>query len=99
MMAQILVAAAARGVRVVVETHSSILLIAIQTAIAKGVHGLAPKDVQLHWFARDFKTGDATVTSRTLDAKGVFDDSPVDFDSVELEAHADYLDAIEAKQG
>ncbi len=97
-MARILVDAAVRGIRVVAETHSSILLLGVQEAIARGVRGLAPTDVQLHWFARDVDTGDAVVTSRTLDAKGAFHDWPADFDSVELAAQAAYLDAVEARQ-
>jgi hypothetical protein len=97
-MAQILVDAAQRGVRVVVETHSSLLLIGIQNAIAKGVRGLAPRDVLLHWFSRDPKSGEAQVSSRSLDAKGAFGDWPADFDSVELAAHAAYLDAVEARR-
>jgi len=96
-MARLLVAAAARGVRVVTETHSSLLLLGVQAAIAEGVRGLDPTDVWLHWFTRDAASGDARVTSRTLDTRGAFDDSPADFDSVELAAHAAYLDAVEAR--
>lgn len=94
-MAAILVAAAARGVRVVVETHSSLLLLGIQTEIAAGDTLLSPSEVQLHWFARDPKTGDAHLTSRTLDENGAFADWPADFDDVELSAQADYLDTVE----
>ncbi len=96
-MARVLVDAVRRGVRVVVETHSSLLLIGIQTAIAEGLPELAPEDVRLHWFSRDPKTGDARVSSHTLDSKGAFGDWPADFDSIELAAHAAYLDAVEAK--
>jgi predicted ATPase len=97
-MASMLVDAARRGVRVVAETHSSLLLLGIQEAVARGVPKLAPADVQLHWFTRNPKTGDVEVASRSLDVKGAFDDWPADFDSVELAAHAAYLDAVEAKQ-
>jgi predicted ATPase len=97
-MAKILVAAAARGVRVVVETHSSLVLLGVQAAIAGGVRGLKPDDVQLHWFARDPKSGDARVTSHTLDSTGAFGDWPSDFDNVELRAQSAYLDAIEARR-
>lgn len=97
-MARILVAAAQRGVRVVVETHSSLLLLGIQSAIAEGVSDLGPEDIWLHWFDRDPKTGDAIVTSRHLDAEGTFGDWPADFDSVELKAQAAYLDAVEKRR-
>jgi predicted ATPase len=96
-MARVIVDAVRRGVRVVVETHSSLLLIGIQTAIANGSPELAAKEVLLHWFSRDLKTGDAQVSSHTLDSKGGFGDWPADFDSIELAAHAAYLDAVEAK--
>ena len=36
-LAQVLAAAAKRGVRVVAETHSSLLLLAVQTLVAEGV--------------------------------------------------------------
>ena len=98
MMAGILVAAAARGVRVVVETHSSLLLLGVQAAIARGVKKLPPRDVLLHWFARDPRSGDARVASHRLDSKGAFGEWPADFDTVELSAHAAYLDAVEARR-
>lgn len=97
-MAGILVAAAARGVRVVVETHSSLLLIGIQAAVARGVCGLPANEVLLHWFARDPKSGDANITSHRLDETGAFGDWPADFDTVELAAHSAYLDAAEARR-
>ena len=97
-MARILVAAAKRGVRVVIETHSSLLILGVQAALAEGVRGLGPEDIWLHWFERDPKTGDARVTSRTLDNEGAFGDWPADFDSVELKAQAAYLDAVEKRR-
>lgn len=53
--AELLRAAAARGARVVVETHSALLLRAIQTMVAKGT--LDSGDIALHWFSRDPETG------------------------------------------
>ena len=47
-MAQILAEAANCGVRVVVETHSSMLLLGIQSIVAEGK--LSPDKVKLHWF-------------------------------------------------
>ncbi len=83
--------AAVRGVRVVVETHSSLLVRGIQTAVAEG--GLRTGDVVLHWFTRDDVTGHTKVTTGTLDAAGGFGDWPEDFDEVNLDAEARYLDA------
>lgn len=97
-MAEILVAAAARGVRVVVETHSSQLLLGIQAVIARGESTLEPADVILHWFSRDPKTGDVRPATRRLDEEGAFGDWPADFDETELAMQARYLDAVEARR-
>ena len=94
-MAGLLAEAAKRGVLVVVETHSSLLLLATQTLVAKGE--LSPDLVKLHWFERDKKSGATLITSRDLDEAGRFGDWPEDFDDVSLETEAKYLDAVEAK--
>jgi predicted ATPase len=93
-LADILADAAKRGVRVVAETHSTLLLTAIQTLVAKGE--LKPELVKFHWFQRDPKTGVTKVTSTDLDENGAFSDSdwPEDFDSVILSADSAYLDAV-----
>ena len=95
-MAGLLARAAGRGVRVVVETHSSILLLGIQSLVAKG-EVLRPSDVGLHWFERDANTGASRVTSDGLDSSGAFDNWPEDFDAVTLEAQRTYLDAAEQR--
>ncbi len=63
-LAPILAEAAVRGVRVVAETHSAILLLAVQTLVAQGK--LSPDKVKLHWFQRDAR-GATKVTSADLD--------------------------------
>ncbi|MGA7732969.1 MAG: DUF3696 domain-containing protein [Chloroflexia bacterium] len=95
-MAEVLAAAARRGVKVVVETHSSILLLGIQTLVAKGE--LDPNDVILHWFTRNPKSGDSKVSTATLDEAGRFGNWPEDFADTTLEAQAEYLDAAELQQ-
>lgn len=89
-LAEMFADAARRGVRVVVETHSSLLLLAIQTVVAS--RGLVPSDVKLHWFTRD-ATGSTKVTSGELDESGAFGDWPEDFGQVVLGAEADYIEA------
>lgn len=89
-LADLLVETAQRGVRVIAETHSSLLLLAVQTAVATG--GLPPGDVVLHWFERDDR-GVTQSTPAELDAAGAFGAWPADFDSVELGAQRAYLDA------
>ena len=91
-MAQVLADAAMRGVRVVAETHSSLLLLGIQTLVAEGK--LPPELVKLHWFTRD-DDGMTTIRSADLDEGGTFGDWPEDFDDVTLDAQSRYLDAAE----
>ncbi|GAB4211203.1 MAG: hypothetical protein OHK0013_32670 [Sandaracinaceae bacterium] len=95
-LGKILVDAAARGVRVVLETHSSILLVGIQAA-ALAHDRLAPQEVILHWFERE-ADGTAKVTSTSVGDAGALEGSPIDFDDVELSAHRAYLDAIERRR-
>ncbi len=94
-MARVLADAVKRGVRVVAETHSSLLLLGIQTLVAEGE--LPPELVKLHWFTRG-EDGLTTVRSADLDEAGAFGDWPEDFAEVELAAEGRYLDAAEARQ-
>ena len=70
-LAQELAAAAKRGVRVVAETHSSLLLLAVQTLVAEG--DLSPELVKLHWFTRD-DNGATKVIPADLDETGAYGD-------------------------
>jgi len=93
-LADILAAAARRGVRVVAETHSSLLLRAIQTLVA---NGSLPADlVRLHWFSRSAE-GATHVKSASPDENGAFGDWPEDFGDVALQSEKEYLDAVESK--
>ena len=47
-LAHMLADAAQRGVRIVAETHSALLLLRVQTLVAEGC--LSPDLVKLHWF-------------------------------------------------
>jgi len=93
-LAGILAEAAKRGVRVVAETHSALLLLAIQTLVAEGE--LPPEQVILHWFERG-DDGVTRVTSREVDEKGAFGDWPEDFGDVELKLESRYLDAAQKR--
>jgi len=86
--------AANRGVRVIVETHSGLLLLGIQALVAEDK--LASSDVKLHWFQRDDQ-GVTSVTSAELDRTGSFGDWPADFGEVDLEFQKRYLDAVQTK--
>ena len=95
-LAKLLGEAATQQKRLIVETHSSILIRGIQTLVAKGE--LDPKLVKLHWFTRDDATGATKVSSADLDENGAFGaDWPEDFDDTYLESERDYLDAVEAR--
>ncbi|OGG46358.1 MAG: hypothetical protein A3F84_03205 [Candidatus Handelsmanbacteria bacterium RIFCSPLOWO2_12_FULL_64_10] len=95
-MAEVLADAAKRGVRVVVETHSSLLLLGVQTLVAKAEGKLSPEKVKLHWFKRG-KDGSTEITSADLDEAGAFGDWPEDFADVSLKAESRYLDAAGAR--
>jgi predicted ATPase len=93
-LAEIIARAADRGVRVVVETHSALLLLGIQSLVAEGK--LSPQKVKLHWFSRN-DDGVTTIESADLDKSGAFGDWPEDFGAVELEAQDRYLTAVEER--
>lgn len=92
-MARLLAQAAERGVIVVAETHSSLLLQGIQTLVAQGK--LQESLVKLHWFQRG-RDGFTRVRSANLDRQGRFGKWPLDFYDVILDSEASYLDAVSA---
>jgi len=87
-MADLLLDAAKRGARLVVETHSSVLLKAIQVAVAEGRSD--PGLVALHWFDRD-AAGVTRITTASLDEEGAYGPWPVDFADVELEIEKRFI--------
>lgn len=93
-LANVLIEAANHGVRVVTETHSSLLLLALQTAVAKG--DIDRRHVILHWFQRT-KDGASEITSREPDETGAYGDWPEDFGDVILETEARYLKVAQAR--
>ncbi len=80
-LGEVIADAAKRGVRVIVETHSSLLLLAVQARVAQG--DLAAEAVGLHWFSRD-EDGATTITSGSLTEAGEFGTWPEDFADIEL---------------
>lgn len=93
-MAEVLADVAKRGIRVVAETHSSLLLVGIQTLVAEGK--LPAESVILHWFKRR-EDGTTDVTSTNLDERGAFGEWPEDFADVALQAENRYLNAAESR--
>jgi len=94
-LASVLADAAKRGVRIVAETHSALLLLGIQTLIAEGQ--LPPEDVILHWFKRN-EEGNTEVNSVQPDENGSYGDWPEDFADAELDAQSKYLQAVEKRE-
>lgn len=94
-LANVLRDAAQRGVQIVVETHSPLLLREVQTLVAN--NELDRKDVALHWLQRG-PDGSTVAHTAELDANGAYGDWPVDFDITELEAEKSYLDAVEGER-
>ena len=92
-LAKILADTAKRGVKLVVETHSALLLRMVQTLVAQ--RDLDSDLVKLHWFSRNDEDGTTEVESTDLDENGAFGDWPEDFGDVELKAEGAYLDAVE----
>ncbi len=94
-LAEIFAEAINRGVQVIVETHSELFLLGIQTLVAE--NKIAPQDVQLHWFTRNPVDGSSTVTTAELDETGAFGDWPEDFGSTALDLQHRYLTSAEQK--
>ena len=92
-LAQVLADAANRGVRVVLETHSELLLLAVQSLVAEG--DISPEKVKLHWFTRR-EDGMTEINSADLDKEGAFGDWPEDFSDISLNLESRYIDAAEA---
>jgi len=93
-LAKVLADAAKRGVRVIAETHSILLLTAVQALVAEG--DLSPDKVLLHWFERDDQ-GLTSITTRELDEEGRYGDWPEDFADTEMAVQSRYLDAVERR--
>ena len=96
-MARTLANAAKRGVIVVAETHSALIVREIQTLVANGE--LDSEIVKLHWFTRNATDGTTKISSADLDQGGAYGSWPEDFDDVALASEKDYLDAVERPRG
>lgn len=91
-LTNLIVDAVNRGVQVVVETHSQLILLGIQRAIAE--QHLESDNVLLHWFSRDTQ-GRTQISSTEFLKQGGFENPeiPLDFANVSLQLMHDYLNA------
>jgi predicted ATPase len=94
-LASLLLDAVNRGAEVIVETHSSLLVLSLQELIAEGK--LDPNKVSMNWFTRDPSTGATRVSEAVLDKNGSYGEWPVDFGSIELELQAKYMDSVDRR--
>lgn len=92
-LADIIVEAIVRGVRVIIETHSAILIRGVQIAVVKT--NIDKEKVSLNWFTQNQLTGETKITSGRMDKSGAFGDWPEDFDETSLNADDQYLSAVE----
>lgn len=92
-LAPIIVSAINRGVHVIIETHSSIIIRGFQIAVVK--KELDYEKVALNWFTQNTETGETEVSKASLDKFGAFGDWPEDFDDTSLMVEQMYLDAVE----
>ena len=93
-LAEELAAAAKRGVRVVVETHSSLLIRSVQALVAEDNRLL--ELVRLHWFSRG-DNGATEIRTAELDEAGAYGDWPADFDDVDLKAQSRFIKASRSR--
>jgi predicted ATPase len=93
-LADIIIQAAEQGVRPVIETHSSLLLLALQAAIAEG--RISPDRVSLNWFTRD-SIGQTHVAEAQIGEDGSYGDWPEDFGAIELELQDRYMTLVERR--
>jgi hypothetical protein len=89
-LAQPLIDAANRGVKVVVETHSDLLLTRIKTLVAEET--IDPAKLILHWFSRG-DDGITKIDSKELDKVGAYGEFPIDFSDVFFEEDRRYINA------
>jgi hypothetical protein len=94
-LAEIIVKAIRRGVRIIIETHSSLLLLGIQAQVAQGRIDAA--NVRLHWFLRSSRTGETEIVTADLHPDGTFGEWPVDFDEIFLRQQSEFLTALEKR--
>jgi hypothetical protein len=97
-MADVIFDAAKRGVRVIVETHSDLLLLHLQTRIAqeslKESPELKPGDAVFHWFEKDAESDGATrVMTVFPDAAGRVGKWPNNFAKFTVNAQREFIEA------
>ncbi len=89
-LAEILCEFATSGIKVLIETHSSIILRKIQTMIAKKKIDFT--DVGFNWFSMG-SDGFTKVAKADLDEKGRLGDWPQDFDDIYMGVESEFIES------
>ena len=89
-LATIIAHAIDRGVQVIAETHSDLMILAMMCLVAEGK--LKHTDVALHWVTRD-SHGATSIQTAEVDDRGRFGDWPSDFGDVRMNLESRYIDA------
>lgn len=92
-MADLIADSVRRGVRVIVETHSEVILTRLQWHIARNKDPLPADQVVAHWFQRRPRAGDTRIETATPGLDGSLGEWPVDFADVAAEVDHEYATA------
>jgi len=88
-LAAVLAKSAKAGARIIVETHSSILILGLLTAVAD--HTIERTSLGLNWFDQNPQKATTMVTAH-VDAQGRVEQWPADFDETDFAAQRRYVD-------
>ncbi len=77
-----------------IETHSSLLILALQAAIAE--ERITSDRLSLNWFTRD-AIGQTHVTEAQIREDGSYGDWPEDFGTIELDLQDRYMTLVERR--
>lgn len=93
-LALVIAKAAKRGARIILETHSPLLILGLQEAVA--TDQIESSQTQLHWFSLDSQ-GHSHIRSGHITPEGALEDWPADFSDASMEAQRRYLRAFTEK--
>jgi hypothetical protein len=82
------------GRKLLIETHSDVLLMTVQVAIARGE--IAPEDVAIYWVAQDEATGVSEARRLTVNVNGTLGGLPRKAFRQKIDLSGDLLKAIPA---
>ena len=93
-LVDVIIDAAMRDVRIVLETHNALFLLALQTAIAEKTCGITSDKVAMYWFSRN-DDGSTHIDKADLQDNGTYGNWPIDFASITFDLQVKFGRAIE----